>query len=52
MVLISAQDWGILLRALLVVQLVVQVVRRRVVILIILACEMGLCVCDGMNIMN
>ena len=50
--LIGVQVWGILLRALLVVQLVVQVVRRRVVILIILVCEMGLCVCDGMKIMN
>ena len=42
MVLISAQVWGILLRVLLVL-LGVKVVRRRVVILIILACEMGLC---------
>lgn len=42
MTLIGVQVWGILLRALLVVQLVVQVVRRRVVILIILVCEMGL----------
>lgn len=52
MVLIGVQVWGILLRVLLVVQLVVKVVRRRAVILIILACEMGLCVCDGMKIMN
>lgn len=42
--LIGVQVWGTLLRALLVVQLVVQVVRRRVVILIILVCEMGSCV--------
>ena len=49
MVLISAQVWGILLRVLLVL-LGVKVVRRRAVILIILACEMGLCVCDGMKI--
>jgi len=50
--LIGVQVLETLLRVPLVVQLVVQVVRPRAVILIILVCEMGLCVCDGMKIMN